>query len=693
VNHHSMTHDEPLVFLSFAVALLASYTALDMGTRFSGASGKARKLWLGGSSVVLGGGIWSMHFIAMLAFNVGVPVGYDFDLTALSLIIAIGIVAVGFYVVARTNPSIPRQIVGGCIVGCGVAIMHYTGMAALVLPGTIHYDPVLVGVSVLVAIVAATAALWLTLNVANSWQRVAAAAIMAVAVCGMHYTAMSATSIAISPDQVVTVHPLSRPILAAAVSIGLFLILCLAMVCVLVDRRFELLAEREAENLRAANLRLRGEISERQAIALELRASNTALTDTQGAIRSLLDNAVQGFLTITPDLLVGDQCSAACMPILGEAPAGKPIVDLLCRSTPHDTQAGMCVTLQSVFRDASDFTRGLKLGLLPTTFDLDGRSIEVRYKFLADSNRLMLILTDVTQTALLSEAVDRERQRLDMIVLAFTEGEAFAALVNDYKQFLTDELPKLVQQTDNLANRDELYRQVHTYKGLLSQFSFHRSPRCLHEVETTLSAEASRRPLAANDVIRPEALFLELTRDLTTVSDVLGPDFVPSARRVILSQHQLRAMEQVARDVLASDVGRTASQPLRHLLQSLARLEMLDVKAALALHSRGASALAARLNKQLEPIRIQGDDLYLPPELFSKFFRSFVHVFRNAVDHGIEALRSGPMAGGKAWREVAPDVAQAASGGRCCERRDRGTDADGSGRRRSVPGRLAARSD
>src|ERR1700676_2564761 len=144
VHHHLMAHDGRLVFLSFAVALLASYSALDMGTRLRRATGKARKLWLGGSAVVLGGGIWSMHFVAMLAFDAGVPVGYDFDLTALSLLIAIGIMAVGFHLVAGNNPKISRQIVAGCIVGCGVAIMHYTGMSALIVAGTIRYDPVLV---------------------------------------------------------------------------------------------------------------------------------------------------------------------------------------------------------------------------------------------------------------------------------------------------------------------------------------------------------------------------------------------------------------------------------------------------------------------------------------------------------------------------------------------------------------------
>ncbi|MDP3739435.1 MAG: hypothetical protein Q8R02_18750, partial [Hyphomonadaceae bacterium] len=123
--------------------------------------------------------------------------------------------------------------------------------------------------------------------------------------------------------------------------------------------------------LAEANAGLERRVAER---THELLGANTALTATQGAIRNLLDNSDQGFLTVTPDLLIGDQSSAACEAILGEAPAGKPIIDQLCRGTPHDAVSAMRATLASVFRDSSDFTRDLKLELLPTEFGLDRKS-------------------------------------------------------------------------------------------------------------------------------------------------------------------------------------------------------------------------------------------------------------------------------------------------------------------------------
>ncbi len=401
---------------------------------------------------------------------------------------------------------------------------------------------------------------------------------------------------------------------------------------------------------------------ERQRAKDALLATNTALTDAQGAVRNLLDNADQGFLTVTRDLRVEEQSSAACVAILGEVPAGKLITDLLCGNTSRNAKSAMYATLESVFRERTDYIRDLKISLLPTTFDIDQKSVTTSYKFLRDSGRLMLILTDVTQTTLLTEAVERERQRLEMIVLATTEGEAFAALVNDYQKFLTDELPLLFTLIGTPGVRGDLQRRIHTYKGLLAQFSFHRSPRSLHELEAGLSAES---PGTVQDVLRPDSLVAELKRDLENVTDVLGSDFTSSGRRIFLPQDQLQTMKQAAKNFLTGAEARTMSPQLRRLLERLAGLGSLDVKSALALHGRGATALAARLDKRLAPIQFCGDDAGLPPELYGEFFRSLVHVFRNAVDHGLETpeervLRGKPAEGtischvrnDRAWLEI-----------------------------------------
>jgi chemotaxis protein histidine kinase CheA len=239
---------------------------------------------------------------------------------------------------------------------------------------------------------------------------------------------------------------------------------------------------------------------------------------------------------------------------------------------------------------------------------------------------------------------------LELIVLGFTEGEAFAALVNDYQRFLRNELGELVGRIEESGARDTLLRRLHTFKGLLAQFSFPLSPSAIHEVESRFAAHAHVSGQDAFEALGLKALAEAFEQDLASVSDLLGPGFDAAGGRILVSQVQLRAMEQLARTAIASDPAHATSMPLRLLMQTLSALGRFNVKSALGLHSRGAPTLASRLQKELEPVIIEGDDVTLAPERYGEFFRSLVHVFRNAVDHGIEApearLRAGKQSAG-----------------------------------------------
>jgi signal transduction histidine kinase/ActR/RegA family two-component response regulator len=272
------SHDFALALLSYVVAYLGSYTALDMGGRLVSAEGASRRLWLAATAIVLGGGIWSMHFVAMLAMNVDIPVSYDPGITVLSLLIAIAFTAVGFRLVARgAAPSPLRLLAAGVIVGMGVVAMHYSGMAAMRFAGTLRYDYWIVALSVLIAVVAATAALFLALNLTQTWHKLAAAAVMAAAICGMHYTGMAAVTVVVDAAVVDTSDSLARPLLALAVATSTFAILCIGLTIAFIDRRMEVLAEREAARLRVANARLSAEIAERQGVERQLREARDEL--------------------------------------------------------------------------------------------------------------------------------------------------------------------------------------------------------------------------------------------------------------------------------------------------------------------------------------------------------------------------------------------------------------------------------
>src|SRR5437868_1740226 len=185
-------YDASLVALSFAVACFASYTALDLGTRIRVSRGWERAGWLATAAVAMGGGIWSMHFIAMLAFLMPMPVAFDVGLTVLSLLLAIGVTGGGFYIMGTRQATPAQLLLAGLFMGIGIVSMHYTGMAAMRMRAEISYDGVLVALSVFIAIGASSAALWLAFKTAVVWQRLVAAVVMGFAISGMHYTGMSA---------------------------------------------------------------------------------------------------------------------------------------------------------------------------------------------------------------------------------------------------------------------------------------------------------------------------------------------------------------------------------------------------------------------------------------------------------------------------------------------------------------------
>ena len=253
------SHDTLLVMLSIAIAVFASYTALDLGGRIRAASGPAQLAWLATAAVAMGGGIWSMHFVAMLAFVTPWPVTYDYALTLLSLFVAIFVTGMGFIVISQRVVTTRALIVGGVVMGLGVSAMHYTGMAAMRMPADLRYDKLFVALSVLIAVGAAVAALWFAYRTRYLPHKLMAAALMGFAISGMHYTAMAAAIFTAQAQGAETnaAASLGQISLALGVSTITFVILGFALITSIFDGRFAVLAEREAIALRESEERFR----------------------------------------------------------------------------------------------------------------------------------------------------------------------------------------------------------------------------------------------------------------------------------------------------------------------------------------------------------------------------------------------------------------------------------------------------
>ncbi|MFJ4788489.1 MHYT domain-containing protein [Streptomyces sp. NPDC088794] len=187
--------------LSYVMACIGSALGLRCTVRALGATGRSRRNWLITAASAIGTGIWTMHFVAMLGFGVsGTDIRYDVPLTIASLLVAMIVVCAGVFAVGYGKDRTRSLLLGGLTTGLGVASMHYMGMAAIRLHGAVHYDPALVGLSVLIAVVAATAALWAGLNIKSPVAVFGASLIMGAAVASMHYTGMFAVSVDVTPS-------------------------------------------------------------------------------------------------------------------------------------------------------------------------------------------------------------------------------------------------------------------------------------------------------------------------------------------------------------------------------------------------------------------------------------------------------------------------------------------------------------
>src|ERR1700758_630498 len=238
------SYNYALVALSVLIAIFASYAALDLAGRVTAAGGWSRALWVLGGASAMGTGIWSMHYIGMLAFVLPIRVAYHWPTVLLSLFAAVLASVIALYVVSRRKLGAARAVAGSILMGAGIASMHYIGMAAMRLPARCQFNSFLVVLSVVFAILISHAALWITFHFRDEKtgigrEKLAGAVVMGAAIPVMHYTGMAAASFTPSGMPADLSHAVSISTLGTAgIAAVTFIVLGLALLTSWMDRRF-----------------------------------------------------------------------------------------------------------------------------------------------------------------------------------------------------------------------------------------------------------------------------------------------------------------------------------------------------------------------------------------------------------------------------------------------------------------------
>ena len=457
MHHHPGSHDPVLVALSVLIAALSSYTALDLATRMRAASGSASLGWLGAAAVAMGGGIWSMHFVAMLAFSLpGMDISYDPLLTLLSLAIPILVAAAAFVLVSRRSNAL---VVSGIGMGLAISGMHYTGMSAMRMAASIHYDPVWVVLSIAIAIGASIIALRLAFHMTSVLERISAGAVMGVAISGMHYAAMQGSSF-VPADAVLgrAAHgAVGQAPLAFLIAGTTIVVLIMGLAAAVYDRFSAERAGREAEALRRSEERFR--------LLVEGVADHAIfMLDPEGQVANW--NLGAGRLIGYGDEIVGTHY--AILHTDEDRDSGIPDAVLLdAKREGKSTGEGWCVR-----KDGSHFWA-------ETT-------IRVVRNERGEAIGFAKIVRDVTERRRAQEALERTRDALAISQKMETIGQLTGGVAHDFNNLLTI----ILSATDFLRRPDLPEGRRGRYIDAISQTVERAS-----KLTAQLLAFARRQPL------------------------------------------------------------------------------------------------------------------------------------------------------------------------------------------------------
>ncbi len=355
-------------------------------------------------------------------------------------------------------------------------------------------------------------------------------------------------------------------------------------------------------------------------------------------LKSLLDNSGEGVLSFDSNLIIDPIYSKACEIFFGVVSVGKDAANLLF---PDDLRAARL--LREIVPEAlavQGIKRELLLSLLPKVFPCRDRVLKASY-IPIENEHLMVMLTDITEEQLLAAKVKSEHKRLEMIVKAMTDGRDFFDTVSAFKTFLNTDITAHLSSSENAAEiLTTLYREVHTYKGSFSQFSLEHVPAQLHKLESQLD-ELRRSNLAIKiDIIEQimgsGALSLALDQDLAILKETLGEDFLEKGGQITLTPEQAAEIKSGVQQIKQDLNIETLPFQIRSLLHKINNIGTVSLKAELESYNGAIQQIAERLEKEVAPLTVTGDDIMLDPQIYSSFLRSLVHVFRNCVTHGIE---------------------------------------------------------
>ena len=406
--------------------------------------------------------------------------------------------------------------------------------------------------------------------------------------------------------------------------------------------------ERQIEMLQLANERER---SFSQTIA----SNNAELERRNQAIKNLLNHAGQGFLSFSRDFIIDHEYSAECTRIFDRELHDLSYLELIGSYLDEETVECITKAFSMLFAGSNTASAEVLFSLLPQEFMLGRKTVSVEYK-LIEPDRVMLILTDISDRVELSRKVREDERNLQLILKSITCYEDVRNGLDELRSYLTTDIHSALACADDalVESLTGIFRVVHTFKGEFAQYGLHCSARGLHELEERISQLIKRSPCTPDDIyaLRREIDYEEIVRqDVQVITQTLGEDYFNRREACVIQKEQVRHL----RDAVIS-----VCQPAQvaQLVPPIMELLCHNLKDILSDYGGYVEYLSARLEKPVIPLLVTGDDVFIHKASYSGVLKSLVHIFRNALDHGIESLDERFEVGKCEYATIACDVRQ-----------------------------------
>ena len=374
------------------------------------------------------------------------------------------------------------------------------------------------------------------------------------------------------------------------------------------------LANQNAE-LEAQNLTL-------QETSCTLANINQTLDGKNSKLRNIFDNVEQGFLTFKKDLLIHSEYSLECEKIFNGSITGTRLSSLM-----YPQNVNMETFIDDLFIkvfDSGNSQRELYLPLLPEEISVNDKIISLSYKIVKDERNesvIMVIITDITEKRFLEKLMDKESNTLKMVVKAIINREEFRELVNEYENFASRCFKDISSK-----DYDEVFRQIHNFKGNFSQFLMVNLVWKLEELENKLY---EMKDFFNISLISSEELKSWLKDDLDIIETFVGKDFIKDGEICYIKRDHLNQIEEKIIETLSPN-------ECRVILPLIKSLRYKSLKDLLRTYPDYVMQLSERLGKSINPLSINGDNVMVDTNYYQAVIKSLVHIFRNCIDHGIE---------------------------------------------------------